>query len=161
MKNPPPRPHGWNLTIADLMAEMKAGKRKSIDSPEAEWARDYERSLIPAEMRFPKQGDVYEALHEVPVRFLTAWSAPFTGGGDSVLKAGDKLLVDQIPHDPKTISVYAVALDCSSMETRIVPESDRTNPKYAGFYFSLKTVDLNRDFKLVQEGYEKICQPVA
>jgi len=156
MKNVPPRPHGWNLTIADLMAEMNAGKRKSLDSPEVEWARDYERSLIPADTRFPKQGDVYEALHDTPVHFMTAWSAPFTGGGDSFLKAGDKVLVDQMPHDPKAISVYAVALDYASVELRVVPESDRTSPEYAGFYFSLKTVDLNRDFKLVQEGYEKI-----
>jgi hypothetical protein len=156
MNDAPPRPQGWNLTIADLMAEMNAGKRKSIGSPEAEWARDYERSLIPADTRFPKQGDVYEALHDTPVHFMTAWNAPFTGGGESVLKAGDKVLVDQMPHEPKPISFYAVALDYSAVETRVVPESDRTNPKYAGFYFSLKTVDLNRDFKLDQEGYEKI-----
>jgi hypothetical protein len=158
MKNTPPRPPGWNLTIADLMAEMNAGKRKSLDGPEVEWAREYERSLIPVDTRFPRQGDVYEALHDAPVHFMTAWSAPFTGGGESVLKAGDKVLVDQMPHDPKAISVYAVALDYSAMETRVVPESERTSPKYAGFYFSLKTVDLNRDFKLVQEGYGKMAK---
>jgi hypothetical protein len=112
--------------------------------------------LIPPDIRFPKQGDVYEALHDTPVRFMTAWNAPFTGGGESVLKAGDKVLIDQMPHDPKAISVYAAALDYSSVEARVVPESDRTNPKYAGFYFSLKTVDLNREFKLAQEGYDKI-----
>jgi len=155
MNDVPPRPHGWNLTIADLMAEMNAGKRKSLGSPEAEWARDYERSLIPADTRFPKQGDVYEAQHDTPVHFMTAWNAPFTGGGESVLKTGDRVLIDQIPSDPKPISVYAVALDYGPMEIRVVPEADRTNPKYGGFYFSLKTVDLNRDFKLVQEGYEK------
>jgi hypothetical protein len=156
MNDAPPRPHGWNLTIADLMAEMNAGKRKSLGSSEAEWARDYERSLIPADTRFPKQGDVYEVLHDMPVHFLTAWSAPFTGGGESALKAGDKLLVDQMPHDLKPISFYAVALDYSAVEIRVIPESDRTSSKYAGFYFSLKTVDLNHDFKLVQEGHEKI-----
>lgn len=35
----------------------------------------------------------------------------------------------------------------------MVPESDRDNPKYAGFYFFFKTVNLNEKFKLVETGY--------
>jgi hypothetical protein len=46
----PPRPEDWHFTFADLMAEMKAGKRKSVGQPELDWARDYERSMIPAAM---------------------------------------------------------------------------------------------------------------
>jgi hypothetical protein len=41
----------WNFTFADLMAEMKAGKRDSVGQPELDWVRDYERSLIPAAAR--------------------------------------------------------------------------------------------------------------
>jgi hypothetical protein len=33
----------------------------------------------------------------------------------------------------------------------MVPESDRSNKKYAGFYLVLKTLELSRDFKLVHE----------
>jgi hypothetical protein len=33
----------------------------------------------------------------------------------------------------------------------MVPESDRSNKKYAGFDLVLKTLDLSRDFKLIHE----------
>jgi hypothetical protein len=52
----PPRPEDWHFTFADLMAEMKAGKRKSIGQPELDWAREYERSMIPAACAFRSKG---------------------------------------------------------------------------------------------------------
>lgn len=151
----PHRPPGWNRTIADLMAEMKAGRRASVGQPEIGWARDYERSLIPVGMRFPQKGDVYEALEDMEVDFLTAWSAPFTGGGKGALHKGDRVFVDSEPSDPKPIGSYVVAIDYEALEERIVPASDRDAERYNGFYFHFKTVDLNRRFKLVQIGYEK------
>jgi hypothetical protein len=151
----PPRPEGWNRTIADLMAEVTAGKRGGVGQPEIDWARDYERSLIPPDVRFPQKGDVYEALEDMTADFLTAWSAPFTGGGQGLLKKSERILVDSEPSEPKPISSYAVAIDYEALEQRIVPESDRTAERYAGFYFHFKTVDLNRKFKLVETGYEK------
>lgn len=155
MNEVPPTPPGWNLTFADLLAEMKAGKRKSIGRPELHWARDYERSLIPAHMHFPQQGDVYEATADVQVRYLTSWAAPFTGGGDGVLLGGERVFVEHAPVDTKPIGVNAVALNYAPIERRIVPEAERQQPKYRGYYFSLKTVELNTKFKLVQTGFKR------
>jgi hypothetical protein len=87
----PPAPPGWNKTIQDLFDESKRTK-SAVGPPEVEWARDYERSLIPAGMRFPKKGDVFEATRDVEVSYLTSWSAPFTGGGSGRLKKGVKWL---------------------------------------------------------------------
>jgi hypothetical protein len=140
----PPAPAGWNKTIGDLCAEMDRGERASAGSPEVDWARDYERSLIPPDMRFPRKGDVYEALEDMTVRYMTSWAAPFTGGGDGLLKKGDRVLVDSEPHDSRAISNYATAVDYDALDERIVPASDRSAPKYGGFCFSFKTVDLNR-----------------
>jgi hypothetical protein len=84
---------------------------------------------------------------------MTSWAAPFTGGGDGSLVGGDRVVIDTEPHDPRAISIYAVAVDYDTVERRIVPESERSDPRYSGFYFSLKTVDLNRRFKLVQENH--------
>jgi hypothetical protein len=151
LKPVPPPPPGWNKTIGDLCAEMKRGERASVGSPEVEWARDYERSQIPADMRFPRKGDVYEALDDMPVDYMTSWAAPFTGGGEGLLKKGDRVVVDSEPHDSRAISTYATAVDYEALEERIVPASDRSAPKYSGFYFSFKTVDLNRKFRLVYE----------
>jgi hypothetical protein len=150
-----PRPAGWNRTISDLMAEMKEGKRASVGQPEIDWARDYERSLIPQGMRFPRKGDLYEALEDMKVDFLTAWSAPFTGGGTGLLRKGERVYLDSEPSDPKSIGSYAVAIDYEALEERIVPASDRTAERYNGFYFYFKTVDLNQKFRLVETDYEK------
>jgi hypothetical protein len=82
---------------------------------------------------------------------LTAWAVPYTGGELSTLEAGDRVVIHQDPVCLEPISVYAQAVDYARLEQRIVPLNIRSDPKYAGFYFALKTVDLNRHFKLVRE----------
>jgi hypothetical protein len=149
MKTSIPPPPGWNKTISDLLDEMNAGVSKGF-GPEWEWARDYERSLLPADIRFPRKGDTYEALHDIEVQYLTTWDAPYTGGGKAVLKQGDRINVDEEPID-RPISVPVVAINYSELGERIVPSSDRNNEKYSGFYLSVKTIDLNKHFKLIGE----------
>lgn len=151
----PPRPEGWKLTLADLMNEIETGKRESLEPHELDWARDYERSLIPETMRFPRKGDVYEALQDMEVDFMTAWAAPFTGGGKAVMRKGDRVLVESEPSDPRPIGSYAEAMEYRALEERMVPKSDRNAPGYGGFYFYFSTVDLNTKFVLVRTGYEK------
>jgi hypothetical protein len=133
------------------MAEMKRGERVSMASPELDWAREYEREQIPAGMRFPRKGDVYEALEDMTVLYRTAWAAPFTGGGDGLLKRGETVVVDHAPTELKPIGVYARAVDYAAVEERTVPASDRNSPGYGGFYFFFKTVELNQKFRLVHE----------
>ena len=149
--NVPPAPLGWNKTIADLSAEANKGIRKTVGRPEIDWARDYERSLLPEGIRFPKKGDIYEAIEDIPVCYMTAWRAPFTGGGDSQLNKGERVVIKDEPIDSRPIGVYAEAVNYASLEERIVPSAERSNPKYAGFYFSFKTLELNQKFRLVSE----------
>ncbi|MFZ5563801.1 MAG: hypothetical protein ACOZBW_07080 [Thermodesulfobacteriota bacterium] len=153
--DPPPRPEGWNLTLTDLMDEVETGRWGPLKPHELEWARDYERSLIPDTMRFPRKGDVYEALGDMEVDFMTAWAAPFTGGGKALMKKGDRVFVESGPSDPKPIGSYVTAMDYRTLEERMVPEQDRNAPGYGGFYFFFSTIDLNTKFALVQTGYEK------
>ena len=147
---PTPPPPGWNKTIADLFDEMRRGERKSVGGPEVEWARAYERSQLPSDTRFPRKGDLYEAIEDMEVKFLTSWSAPYTGSGKGMLRMGDQVRVDDDPLDDQAISTYAVAVDYAALEERLVSFSDRKEPRYSGFYFSLSTADLNRRFKLIQ-----------
>jgi hypothetical protein len=148
-KQTPRAPPGWNKTIQDLFDESSKTK-SAVGSPEVEWARDYERSLIPAGTRFPKKGDVYEATKDVEVNYLTSWSAPFTGGGSGVLKKGERVIINYEPL-PRPIAANAKAINYRRVEEWMVPEADRSNNKYGGFHLVLKTLELSRDFKLVHE----------
>ena len=150
MKKSIPPPPGWNKTTSDLAEEIKAGVSKGFGGAEWEGARDYERSLLPADIRYPRKGDVYEALRDIEVRYLTSWNAPYTGGGKAVLKQGDRIKVDDEPID-RPISVPAVAINYAELEERIVPSSDRNSEKYSGFHLSIDTIDLNKCFKLTDE----------
>ncbi|MGD0339981.1 MAG: hypothetical protein ABSB78_14465 [Bacteroidota bacterium] len=147
------RPPDWNLKISDLVEEVKAGKRKFIGTTEIIWAREYERSLIPDGVRYPQKGDVYESLKDQTVHYLTAWAAPYTGGGDTTLLKGEQFWIKSEPLEKNPIGTYALPIEYKKLEERMVPGSDRDNSKYRGFYFAFTTVELNNNFKLVQTGY--------
>ncbi|MBF0328564.1 MAG: hypothetical protein HQL10_05365 [Nitrospirae bacterium] len=149
------RPPDWSLKISDLMEEMKAGKRKSISGQEIDWAREYERSLIPQGYRFPQKGDLYEALKDMTVDYITAWSAPYSGGGETSLMIGEQVWIDAEIKEPNPIGAYALPVKYEQMEQRIVAKEERESPKYGGFHFYLTTVELNENFKLLQTGYKK------
>jgi hypothetical protein len=144
-------PPGWNKTVSDVIAESKESGR-SIGPPETEWARAYERSLLRPWARFPLDGEVYETLDDTRVRFLTHWRAPFTGGGDGVLPRGTRIRVKVLDWIREPIGVYAEPLDGPRIESLLVSEADRTNPKYGGFSLSVSTADLNKLFRLVPSG---------
>lgn len=150
----PPMPADWKLTYADLVAEAKDGKRKSIGRAEMEWAKEYERSLIPADMRFPQKGDLYESLADQTVEYITAWAAPYSGGGTGTLFKGEQVWIHSAPRDEKPIGEYALPVEYRKIEERMVPESERTAAKYGGFSFYFTTIELNTNFKLVRTGFK-------
>lgn len=152
-KPSPERPADWNLTIGDLFAEMNAGKRKSVGNPEAQWAREYEQSLIPEGTRFPKKGDLYESKRDQTVQFMTAWAAPFTGGGEAILYKGERVWVNDAPRGDRPLGTYALPVEYREMAERMVPIEQRKSRKFEGLYFYFKTLDLNTDFTLIEEGF--------
>ncbi len=148
-------PSDWKLTVSDLMEELNDGKRKQVGEPELTWAREYERSIIPANYRFPKKGDLYESKLDQTIDYLTAWSAPYTGGGTTTLFKGEQIWVDSDPFDEKPIGIYAISVDYRELEERIVPLSERTASKYGGYYFHINTKTINENFELIQTDFEK------
>lgn len=148
-------PADWNLTVLDLMKELENGKRKQLSDPELSWAREYERSLIPTNYRFPKKGDLYQSKFDQMIDYMTAWSAPFTGGGTTKIFKGEKIWIDSEPSDDKPIGTYALPVDYKDLEQRIVPYSDRTAFKYDGYYFHISTKTINENFDLIQTDFEK------
>ncbi|HSA33719.1 MAG TPA: hypothetical protein P5077_08345 [bacterium] len=150
----PPMPTDWKLTYADLVAEAKAGKRASIGRAEMAWANEYERSLIPPGMRFPRKGDLYESIADQTVEYITAWAAPYSGGGTGTLFAGERVWVHSEPRDEKPIGEYTLPVEYRRVEERMVPASERTASKYGGFSLYFTTIELNTKFKLVGTAFE-------
>lgn len=146
------RPPDWNLTIDDLIEEMKAGKRRSIE--EFKWAREYEQSLIPEGIRFPRKGDVYESVKDQTVSYLIGWRGPFTTGGEATLLKGERVWINSDATDEKPIGTRALPIEREKLEERMVPREDRDDPKYGGFCLFFKTVELSENFKLVETGYK-------
>lgn len=148
------RPLDWKLTIDDLMSEMKEGKRKGIGQDELDWAREYQISIIPESYRFPRQGDLYESILDQEIDFMTSWSAPFTGSGQGTLLKGERIWIPEEVEE-KSTGAYAVPVDYSILEQRMIPEMDRKADKYGGFYFIVRTVDLYEKYKLVETDFKK------
>ncbi len=146
----PPMPAGWNLTLLDLMNEVETGKRRTLQEPETSWALEYERSQLPAGIRFPHKGDVYEARADTALDFHVAWGrGPSTCEGRGVLLRGERVRVAMEPRDARPLLVHADVVDSGEAERRIVPAEDRDDPQYSGFFFSIRTVELHRNFVLV------------
>lgn len=127
--------------------------RRTIEPQEWDWAREFELDSLPAETRFPQQGDCYEALEDVTVGFTTAWHAPCSDGGEGLLLRGERVIIE-FASDPRPLGVIARGVDHETLEIRMVPAKDRRHKLYGGFALSLHTRDLNSHFRLVapQEG---------
>jgi hypothetical protein len=150
-----PPPPDWKFTISDLMKELQDGKRQEIREPELSWAREYERSLIPENYRFPKKGDLYESKKDQEVEFTTAWAAPYTGGGKSKLFKGEKVWIVSEINEKRPIGTYVLPVDYKELEERMVSQSDINAFNYNGFSLYFTTKDLNENFELVETGFSK------
>lgn len=143
-------PPGWNKTHEDLMAEMKSGKRASIGRTDMDWATQYEQSLLPSNMRFPKMGEIYEAVHDIDVQFEMYFSAPLTNSGTGRLLTGERVRITLIsPHD-RPIWAFARPMQYRTTEARFVQKEQR-KPPYSHFSIVLKTMELHAYFRPVKK----------
>ena len=136
-------PH-WKVALTELL--KRRDRRPSME--EIEWARAYEQDQLRAWARFPRPGDIYEAVRDVQLAYVTHWRAPFTGGGECVFPAGARLAV-LVPHETvEPVGVYASPLEYGRFEQVVVPEAERRSEKYEGYSLYAATAVLNRDFSL-------------
>lgn len=123
-------------------------EKRTISAEELEWARSYEVDQLKGWARFPKDGERFEALDNVEVDYLTHWQAPFTGGGKGTLTKGTRIRVAVDAKRPEPVGVNAYPLD-KSLEKLLVPEAERTSPKYGGFSLWIPIAQLNKEFRLI------------
>jgi hypothetical protein len=143
-----PFPKGWNKTVKDLMEQDR------ISPEELDWAHAYEREVLLKDAVFPLDGDIFQAVTDVEIDYLTHWSAPFTGGDDCILPAGTLIKVEVSQSNPEPIGVYATPINYEEMEQRIISEEDRDSEDYCGYSLFINTKSLNDHFKRQASGDE-------
>lgn len=136
-------------TYEEMDEELKQGLRPSITHEDVMKAEELKRALYPDWIVYPKGDDIYEAIDDVEIPYMTSWGAPFTGGGNATLPKGEKVKV-VTPNRPKPTSVYCDPINYKKLHSIIVPERDRKAQDYGGYYFCIDTLTLNTKFKLIQ-----------
>jgi hypothetical protein len=93
-------------------------------------------------------GQHYRATKPVDVIALTHWSAPFTGGYDVVLPAGE---VFEIIHDPVpgATAVGCRPLRYADLEVSFIPPDDRNARKYGGYSLTIPVAFIRESAELV------------
>jgi O-acetyl-ADP-ribose deacetylase (regulator of RNase III) len=136
-------------TIDELLLELKEGKRHEIDSKALANAKKLSMALMPKGLFYPTGGEVFEALADTEINYMTHFMAPYTGGAKAILLKGERVIVSK-PNRGKPISYYCDAINFIEVEKRIVPSLDRDEPAYNGYSLSIGTKSLNKDFRQIE-----------
>lgn len=134
-------------THKELNQELKDRTIESIGIEDINKADQLEIALLPKGIRFPENGDIYQAKSKVEINYLTHWRAPFTGGGKSQIPEGTQIRV--ISESGENVSVLCIPIEESKIEKQIVSKKDRKSFDYDGFTLVIKTKTLNEDFELL------------
>ena len=134
-------------TVDELFDEVKKGK--SVSGKAFDNARKLSKVLMPTGLFYPKGGEVFEAVQNVQISYLTHFMAPYTGGDKAKLLKGERVIVSK-PNQDKPLGYYCYPINADEVEDRIIPYSDRNDPAYNGFSLSIDTKSLNTDFKQIE-----------
>lgn len=133
-------------TVDKLFDEVKKGK--TVGGKAMENVRKLSKALMPTGLLYPKGGEVFEAVQDVQISYLTHFMAPYTGGDKAKLLKGERVIISKTNQD-KPLGYYCYPINADKVEERIIPSSDKNDPAYNGFSLSIDTKSLNEDFKQI------------
>lgn len=136
-------------TIDELFAELKVGKRTSISEKELDKGIKLSKALMPTGLLYPKGGEVFGAIQDVQISYLTHFMAPYIGGDKAKLLKGERVIVSK-PNQDKPLGYYCYPINADEVEERIIPNSDKSDPAYNGFSLSIDTKILSSYFKHIE-----------
>lgn len=89
------------------------------------------------------KGQRYKTKKDIPVIAMTSWAAPFTGGYDRVLRAGEVFTIANDPPKGAT-AVYCDPDDYKRLHREFIPFADRLRFwVYLGYYLCIKLKDID------------------
>jgi hypothetical protein len=70
----------------------KKEKRQTIEGKTLDNARKLTQALMPEGLFYPKGGEVFEAIKDVQISYLTHFMAPYTGGDKAKILKGERVI---------------------------------------------------------------------
>jgi hypothetical protein len=122
----PPVPK-WNKTTDDI--DTADFLRRS---------QDYERSLLPPDLNFPRTGQIWEVVRDCEVNFMAWVPKTILPGGKARLQQGERIRILTLD-DPKPIHVTFQPVRYHELHGSIVPQDIRSRPGYQYYVLSLRT----------------------
>jgi hypothetical protein len=114
----------------------------------ARQAQDFERSLLPRGIVFPREGQIWEAVRDCEVGFLAWYSEaalahqpptpPPPPCGPARLNRGEKVRILSVD-DPRPLIVSFVPVRYAELQDVLVPEDVRTRPGYTHYQLTATT----------------------
>ncbi len=98
-----------------------------------------------------REGQIYEAREDAEVTCMTSWAAPFTGGHDRVFPKGERVTIASDPPDGAT-AVYCDPWRYEELHESMVPEGERKNRKYRGYYLCI-------ELKVLEDQFDRKLDP--
>ena len=146
-------PADWNLAFDQLIESRFKGRHSVYDRRDEErWAKEYERSLLPKDARYPVEGDIYvcEEDTDVGVLYFGSGNYPLCGSGPGRILKGERIWISGIDPkvEPRPLSVAAYIETNDEFLRRCVPESVWSSPDFTGIVITLHTRVLLRAFRL-------------
>jgi len=66
--------------------------------------------IFKGSLDYPRGGEVYEALQDTQISYLTHFMAPFTGGDKAIIQKGERIMVSK-RNNPKPSGYYCHPLN--------------------------------------------------
>lgn len=100
-------------------------------------ARDYERSLLPPDLTFPRTGQIWEAVRDCEVRYIAWIPKSIPSSGMAQLRQGERVRILELD-DPKPIHVTFQPVRYHELQESIVPREIRRRLGYSRYVLSLR-----------------------
>jgi hypothetical protein len=94
------------------------------------------------------KGERYRSRVPLEVIAMTSWAAPFTGGEEGVLPAGEEFVIVDDPPEGAT-AVYCDPVRYDELHAHFVSAKDRRKKRYTGYYLCI-------DLRLIAERCERL-----
>ena len=100
-------------------------------------ARDYERSLLPSDLIFPRTGQIWEAARDCDVHYIAWIPKTILPGGVARLRQGERVRILQLD-DPKPVQITFQPVRYHELHGNIVPPDIRLRAGYSHYVLSLR-----------------------